>query len=292
MATTADNPTLLPAATTVGPVTLRVADGERALKLYRDTLGLTVLDQKSDRIALGGESGAPFLFLEVSPGAPPRPRQGYAGLFHVAILVPDRPSLGGVLGRIAAAGIPLGASDHAVSEALYVYDDDGNGLEIYRDRPRDQWKWNNGRVHIITAPLDLKNLLAEGMAQDQVKNPVPAATKIGHVHLQVGDLAETERFYAGTLGFALTAAMPQALFMSAGGYHHHLGSNIWDSKDAPPAPAGMAGLVDFTIDLPTKADLAATKARLEAADIKTESEGDELRVRDPGNNAIRLRSAA
>ncbi len=292
MATTADNQALLPAATTLGPVTLRVADGERALKLYRDTLGLTVLNQKPDRIALGGENGSPFLFLDVSPGAPPRPRQGYAGLFHAAILVPDRPTLGGVLGRIAEAGIPLGASDHAVSEALYVYDEDGNGLEIYRDRPRDQWQWNNGRVHIITAPLDLKNLLAEGMARGQGTKPVPAATKIGHVHLQVGDLAETERFYAGVLGFARTAAIPQALFLSAGGYHHHLGSNTWDSKGAPPAPAGMAGLVEFTVDLPSQADVAAAKARLEAAGIKTAADGDGVRVRDPGNNAIRLRSAA
>jgi catechol 2,3-dioxygenase len=289
MATTADSRTLLPAATTLGPVTLRVADSERALKLYRDTLGLTVLDQSPNRIALGGESGAPFLFLEVSPGAPPRPRRGYAGLFHVAILVPDRAALGGVLGRIVEAGIPLGASDHAVSEALYIYDEDGNGLEIYRDRPRDQWKWNNGQVHMVTLPLDLRNLLAEGAAQ--VTKPVPAATKIGHVHLQVGDLAETEHFYTDILGFERTATMPQALFMSAGGYHHHVGANTWDSRKAPPAPPGMAGLVEFTIDLQNKTDLAAAKARLEAPGIKTETDGKGLRVRDPGNNALRLRAA-
>ena len=210
----------------------------------------------------------------------------------MAILVPDRPALGGVLGRIAEAGIPLGASDHAVSEALYIYDEDGNGLEIYRDRPRDQWTWNNGQVHMITVPLDLRNLLAEGMAQDQVTKPVPAATRIGHVHLQVADLAETERFYSDILGFARTATLPQALFMSAGGYHHHVGSNTWDSRNAPPAPAGMAGLVEFTVDLPGKADLAAAKGRLAAAGIKTEADGDGLRVRDPGNNEIRLRAAA
>jgi catechol 2,3-dioxygenase len=291
MATTADNRTLLPAATTLGAVTLRVADGERALKLYRDTLGLTVLDRGRDRIALGGDNGALFLFLEIIPGAPPRPRQGYAGLFHVAILVPDRPALGGVLGRIAKAGIPLGASDHAVSEALYIYDEDGNGLEIYRDRPREQWKWNNGQVHMVTLPLDLRNLLAEGMAQDQVTKPAPAATRIGHVHLQVGDLAETERFYSDILGFTRTATLPQALFMSAGGYHHHVGSNTWDSRNAPPAPTGMAGLVEFTVNLPSKADLATAKGRLAASGIKTESDGDGLRVRDPSNNAIRLRVA-
>jgi catechol 2,3-dioxygenase len=289
MATTADSRTLLPAATTLGPVTLRVANSERALKLYRDTLGLTVLDQSPHRIALGGESGAPFLFLEVSPGAPPRPRRGYAGLFHVAILVPARAVLGGVLGRITEAGIPLGASDHAVSEALYIYDEDGNGLEIYRDRPRDQWKWSNGQVHMVTLPLDLRNLLAEGAAL--VTKPVPAATRIGHVHLQVGDLAETEHFYTDILGFERTTTMPQALFMSAGGYHHHVGANTWDSRNAPPAPPGMAGLVEFAIDLPNKTDLAAAKARLEAAGIKTETDGEGLRVRDPGNNALRLRAA-
>lgn len=290
MTTTADTRTLLPAATTLGPVTLRVADGERALKLYRDTLGLTVLEQAPDRIALGGENGAPFLFLDISGSAAQRPRAGYAGLFHVAILVPDRPTLGGVLGRIAQAGIPLGASDHAVSEALYIYDEDGNGLEIYRDRPRDQWKWNNGQVHMVTMPLDLRNLLAEGTAQDQVTKPVPAATKVGHVHLQAADLGESGRFYADILGLARTATLPQALFMSAGGYHHHVGANTWDSRNAPPAPAGMAGLVEFTIDLPSKVDLAAAKARLEVAGIKTEATGDGLRVRDPGNNEIRLRA--
>ena len=290
MATTADTRTLLPAATTLGPVTLRVADSERALELYRDTLGLTVIERAADRIALGGENGAPILFLEISASAAPRPRAGYAGLFHVAILVPDRPALGGVLGRIAKADIPLGASDHAVSEALYIYDADGNGLEIYRDRPRDQWTWNNGQVHLITVPLDLRNLLAEGMAQDQVTKPVPAATRIGHVHLQVADLAETERFYSDILGFARTATLPQALFMSAGGYHHHVGSNTWDSRNAPPAPAGMAGLVEFNVDLPGKADLAAAKGRLAAAGINTEADRDGLRVRDPGNNEIRLRA--
>jgi catechol 2,3-dioxygenase len=288
MPTAIKTQTILPAAT-VGPVTLRVADADRALALYRDILGLAVLD--ADTIALGGKGGAPFLFLEVSPGAAPRPRQGLAGLFHVAILVPDRATLGGVLGRIAAAHLPLGASDHAVSEALYIYDADGNGLEIYRDRPRDQWTWNKGQVHMITEPLDLPNLLAAGAAEGQVAKPLPAATRIGHVHLQVSDLAEAERFYSAILGLERTASRPGALFMSAGGYHHHVGANTWDSRNAPPAPPGMAGLVEFTIELPGAADVAAAKARLEAAGTKTEAEGKDLRVRDPWRNAIRLRAA-
>jgi catechol 2,3-dioxygenase len=209
----------------------------------------------------------------------------------VAILVPDRATLGGVFGRIAVANLPLGAADHNVSEALYLYDADGNGLEIYRDRPREKWPWYNGQIHMVTDPLDLPNLLAEGAARGEAEKPLPAATRIGHVHLQVGDLGLAERFYGGVLGFERTATMPSALFMAAGGYHHHIGANVWDSKNAPAAPAGMAGLVEFTIVLPTAVDVAAVEERARAAGIDTEADGDTVRVCDPWRNAIRLAPA-
>jgi catechol 2,3-dioxygenase len=279
---------LLPAGTAVGSATLRVAEAERSLGLYHDILGLSVIERSKQRIALGGAGGKPFLILEISPGAPPRPLEGFTGLYHVAILVPDRATLGGALARILDARLRLGSADHKVSEALYIYDPDGNGLELYRDRPSEQWDWRNGRLRMGTDPLDLKSLRAEGVGQES--KPLPAATRIGHVHLQVADLDDARRFYCDVLGFEQTAGRGGALFVSAGGYHHHVGLNVWDSLNAPQPPASMAGLVEFVIALPDAAALAATRTRIEAAGGATEPAGRDLLVRDPWQNLIRLRS--
>jgi catechol 2,3-dioxygenase len=253
-------------------------------------LGMELIERTPGRVVLGA-GGTPFLDLDVQPGAPPRD-ENTTGLYHVAILVPDRPTLGGVLARIGAAGVRLGASDHLVSEALYIWDEDNNGLEIYRDRPRAEWQWSGREVRMATDPLDLRNLAQDGLAAGKEREPMPAGTRIGHVHLQVGDIAEAERFYCDVLGFERTAGRHGALFVSAGGYHHHIGANIWHSRNAAPPAPGAAGLVEFEIVVPDQAALAAAKARLEAAGFATTQDRDGLRFRNPWQTATRIRAAA
>jgi len=280
---------ILPAATALGPATLRVADEKRALALYQDVIGLKVFGYENGRFALGaGEK--PFLFLDVIEGTTPRPRRNATGLYHVAILLPDRAALGSAISRLAGAGIKFSAADHNVSEAIYLYDADGNGLEIYRDRPREEWQWSGGLVRMGNLPLDFEGLLAEG-GKEEPDEHVPAGTLVGHVHLQVADLAKAEHFYCGVLGFTKTAALPGALFVSAGGYHHRVGLNVWDSLDAPPPPKTAAGLVEFTIELPDAAEVAVVKSRVEVAEISVEREHNGFIVRDPWQTRIRLRSS-
>ena len=275
----------LPNTTRIGSATLRVADEKRALTLYRDILGLKVMASENGRIALG-TGDTPFLFLKISSGSTPRPRRGLAGLFHVAILLPDRAALGSAIMRLANAGIRLGAADHNVSEAIYLYDDDGNGLEIYRDRPRAEWPWQNGLVQMANKPLDFDSILAES-GKDGPDEHMPAGTRIGHVHLQVGDLAAAEKFYVNTLGLTKTATMPGALFAAAGGYHHHIATNIWDSRDAPPPPPGMAGLVELTLELPST-EVAILKQRIETSGGTTKADGSNFLTHDPWRTQIRI----
>lgn len=288
-AATNSSPNLLPAATTIGTVTLRVADADRSLRWYGDMLGMELIDRTEERIALGA-GGEAFLFLDVRPGAPARIEET-TGLYHVAILVPDRAALGGVLARIARANVRLGASDHKVSEALYIWDPDNNGLEIYRDRPRDQWHWDGKTVRMATDPLDLQNLVADGLNAGTDRTSMPKGTRIGHVHLQVGDLAEAQKFYCDVLGFERTAGRHGALFVSAGGYHHHLGLNVWHSLNAPPPAEDAAGLMEFEIIVPDRAALTAAQARLEAAGFKTAGDAGSLRALDPWQIPFRLRVA-
>jgi catechol 2,3-dioxygenase len=224
--------------------------------------------------------------LDVVPGTSPRPRHT-TGLYHVAILLPDRAALGQAIARLMQAGIKLGAADHKVSEAIYLWDADDNGLEIYRDRPRAEWQWNDGLVTMGNAPLDFAGLLAEA-ARKRADAHVPPETRIGHVHLQVGDIEEAERFYCGILGFERTAEWRGALFASAGGYHHHLGLNVWESKNGPLPPKTAAGLEQFVIELPTDADVAAVRARIETAGLPVEPSGSAFVVRDPWQTAIRV----
>ncbi len=276
---------LLPAATQVGPVTLRVAEAERSLAWYRDMIGLELIERMPERLVLGA-GGKPFLILEVKPGTTPRIEET-TGLYHLAILVPDRASLAAVLARIAAARARLGASDHLVSEALYIWDPDGNGNEVYRDRPRNEWTWENGAVRMATIPLDLRNLLSD-LAPGAENKPVPAATRMGHMHLQVGDIDKAQHHYADLFGFVRTAGRQGALFMSAGGYHHHLGCNIWHSHNAPPAPLSAAGLVEFTVELPNTAAVEAAAKRFHDGGVATESVAGGFLVRDPWSIAMRV----
>ena len=236
-----------------------------------------------------GAPGEPFLELHGDRSAPPLNRRA-TGLYHFAILMPTRADLARSLRRIAEARWPLdGASDHLVSEALYLSDPDGNGIEIYRDRPREHWRRREGRLEMATIPLDLDTLLVES---GDASASVPPGTTIGHVHLQVADLDEAERFYSGALGLDVTVrGYPGALFVSAGGYHHHLGLNTWHSAGAPPPPPGSVGLRSFEVRLPDRAAFEHTFERVRAAGIEGETVDGGVLVRDPSGNGVLLKSA-
>ncbi|HEY5001833.1 MAG TPA: VOC family protein, partial [Ktedonobacteraceae bacterium] len=221
--------------TNIGLVTLRVSQLERSLLFYQGILAFQPIEQTPGRVLLGGQDKQPLLELIEVPGAGPQPRRA-TGLYHVAILLPTRRDLGRVFLRLAQANWQIGQGDHLVSEALYVSDPDENGLELYQDRPRSTWQWAKGNVVMATDPVDLRSLAADGQ-QAEPWDVLPAGTRVGHIHLQVGDIPGAKRFYTDILGFDITAEMPSALFISAGGYHHQIGMNIWHSAGAKPTPA-------------------------------------------------------
>ncbi len=278
----------------LGPATLAVADRERSLAFYRDFLGLGVIEEGSRHgeptITLGA-GPQPIIRLVVRPGIAPLPRD-VTGLYHAAILLPTRAALARVILRLAETRYRFGASDHAVSEALYLDDPDGNGLEIYRDRPRDQWTWREGRVQMTTVPLDLESIVAELGDGDPRWAPMPVGTTLGHMHLRVGDVEAAERFYADTLGFDVVAGFPGARFFSVDGYHHHLGTNAWESANGQLRSEGTAGLVEWEIVLPTVEDMVAVASRLTAAGVTIDARADgSLDVLDPWQTRLVLRTS-
>ncbi len=286
----------LPAETSMGPVHLRVADMDQALAFYHDVLGLQPPPQASSAAAvtLYGLDGRVLVALSTGPGVRPRPPRS-TGLYHFAILTPDRASLGATLRRLLETRYPIqGASDHGVSEAVYLADPDGNGIEIYRDRPRAEWPFENGELAMVTESLDAEGVLAESTGDWE---GLPRGTRMGHIHLQVRDLAEAEDFYTRGLGLDLMQRFPpvaqglgraSAAFMSAGGYHHHVGINTWASAGAPPPPQDAAGLQHFTLLLPNMNAIEAARTRLQTAGVLVEPQDDALLVRDPSGNAVRL----
>jgi catechol 2,3-dioxygenase len=276
-------------ATRVGPAALAVADLERSLAFYTDALGFALLGREGGRAVLGA-GGVPLLVLEEQAGARPFPGYGATGLYHFAILAPTRADLGRWLRHWLDQGYPLpGQGDHLVSEALYLSDPDGNGIEIYRDRPREEWAWAGGQVRMATDPVDIAGVLEEGARAGEPWKGLPAGTRLGHMHLQVGDITAAEHFYHDVLGFDVTAKLPGALFVSAGGYHHHVGLNTWQSRGAPPAPQGTAGLRYYVLELPDEAARASVLARLDAADVPhVQIAGGDVVVRDPWQNVIVL----
>src|SRR3954449_8648346 len=275
------------ADTRMGAVRLTVGDLDGVRDFYRDAIGLSELD-RADGVVRLGTNGESLVELTGNPDAPPRPR-GTSGLFHLAILVPSRADLARALQRVAEAGWRLsGASDHLVSEALYLSDPEGNGIELYRDRPREEWPVRDGVIQMDTLPLDLDGVLGE-LRREHGNAGMPPGTRIGHVHLNVGDLTAAEAFFSGALGFDVTVrGYPGALFVSAGGYHHHLGLNTWAGEGAPPPPAGSRGLRQFEIRLPSPGALAAEQDRLREAGFESEREGDRVHVTDPSGNAVVL----
>jgi catechol 2,3-dioxygenase len=272
--------------TTVGTVRLKVSDLERSRAFYERTLGLRATELDDGGLALG-PAGRPLVELRGDSSAP-RLDHRATGLYHVAILVPTRRDLALALMRIAEARWPLdGASDHLVSEALYLSDPDGNGIEIYRDRPREQWRRVGDQLEMATLALDLRDVLGE-LREDQAPQPlVPDATRIGHVHLQVSDIAAAEAFYSGLLGFdVVVRGYPGALFVSAGGYHHHVGLNTWNSAGSSPPAPGSVGLHNFELVLPSEAERDDLLTRVAHAGVPVEPVQGGAIVRDPSGNAV------
>ncbi len=277
-------------ATQVGLVSLTIADLDRSIAYYTEMLGFTLLERAGATATLGAPE-TPLLLLMELPGARrwPQDQYGYTGLYHFAIVVPTRADLGRWLRHWLELGNPLpGQGDHLVSEALYLTDPDGNGIEVYRDRPRSEWTWVGGQVRMATDPVDIRGVLLEAEREGQPWAGFPVGTRLGHMHLQVGNIPQAATFYRDVLGFDIVAQMPTALFVSAGGYHHHIGMNIWHSRNAQPAPAGMAGLRVFTLELPTQAARDAVLARAQAAGVAYTQEGEVVRIDDPFHNTILL----
>jgi len=277
----------LPARTGMGPVHLSVADLERSLAYYRNAVGLAVLEHVDGRVSLG--TGAiELLVLVEERGA--RPARGHTGLFHFALLLPARAELARWLAHAGRDRVPLtGLSDHDVSEAIYLRDPDEHGIEIYADRPRELWEGEVG-TRLTTFPLDVDALLGE--LDDPASEPfdgLPVGTVMGHVHFCVAGVPDTIAFYRDVLGFELTASLgEQAAFLAAGGYHHHVGANIWESAGAVPPPPGTARLLHATIVLPTAADRDDLVRRLEGSGQIVEETAHGPTVRDPSGNALVL----
>lgn len=269
---------------TVGTVFLRVADQARMTAFYEDAIGLRVHRTEGDTVYLGA-GGPDLLALIARPGAPRATR--VAGLYHVAFLVPTRRDLGRILHHFIATGTPLqGGADHHVSEAVYLADPEGNGIEIYRDRPRADWLIN-GRTHITTEALDFAGILGTAQGDDAPWEGLPAGTIVGHIHLRVASIAQTEHFYTQLLGLEIILSMNGmgATFLAYDGYHHHIGANIWASR--LPAPDDVLGLDHFILHLP-QPRLSAALARLNEAGIAVEQTPAGHRLMDPARNIIVL----
>jgi catechol 2,3-dioxygenase len=280
----------LPQATRLGAIRLQVADLSRSLPWYRRVLGLEPVDRSGDHVALGPPgTGRALVELHQRRGANPVPRRGRLGLYHYALLLPDRPSLGRFLRHLAEQNERAGMSDHLVSEALYLSDPDGLGIEVYADRPRSTWRHQDRQLVMATNPLDVDAVLDAGGTGRW--NGMPADTVLGHVHLYVDDLDRAARFYHAGLGLdRVVWSYPGALFLSAGGYHHHLGTNTW-AAGAQPAGENDARLLEWEIVLPEAGDVAAAAQSLERAGATVQREGGAATAADPWGTALRLRTA-
>lgn len=282
----------LPDATHLGPVRLQIADLRRALGFYQDVLGLRVLEAEAGGALLGAHGdGRVLVELNERRGAVPSPRGARLGLYHYAILLPDRASLGRLVRHFADAGVHAGAGDHLVSEAFYLTDPDGLGIEVYADRPRSSWRRVGRELMMATDPVDVADLLRA--AGDGRWTGMPAGTVIGHVHLHVGDLARAAAFFSEALGFdRITWSYPGALFLSAGGYHHHLGTNTWAGPGATSPSAEEARLLEWTVELPDANAIAEAARRLADAGYPAERVADgEVVATDPWGTGVRLRVA-
>ena len=280
----------LPAGTRVGQVYLQVSDLARSIAWYELVLGMRVLHREGSVATLGSQAdGPPLIQLNERPGANPVRKRGHLGLFHFAILLPDRAALGRLLRHLASIDAPVGASDHLVSEALYLHDPDGLGIEVYADRPRATWRHEGGELVMDTRPLDIEVVIAAG--GNLPWTGMPAGTVMGHLHLHVGSLDAAAAFYGAALGFTPTVwSYPGALFLSAGGYHHHLGVNTWAGEDAPIPGAGDARLLEWELVLPDSESVQRAGASLEEAGHVVRREAGGIRVDDPWGTMLSIRT--
>ena len=277
----------LPANINLQAVRLQVADLGRSVAYYERVLGLRALNSTRTRTTLAAQGDdTPLVELNELPGAAPMPRRGRLGLYHFALLLPDRAWLGRFVAHLASIGEYAGSADHLVSEALYLSDPDGLGIEVYADRPRSGWRTDGRALAMATDPLDLDDLVrARG---SELWSGAPRGTRMGHIHLYVGDLERAAAFYHGGLGLdRIVLNFPGALFMSAGGYHHHLGTNSW-AAGAPAAREGDARLLEWTVQVPRPADVEAAARSLTAAGFPVRRETADAIATDPWGTALRL----
>ena len=285
----------LPDATRLGPVHLRVADLARSLEFYERVLGFRTVRRDAAHAVLAAHGDdTPLVELHERAGARPMTPRGRLGLYHFAILLPDRASLGRFVRHLAEIGARAGAGDHLVSEAFYLQDPDGLGIEVYIDRPRETWRRVGRELMMATDPVDVASLVQA--AGEERWAGMPAGTVIGHVHLHVGDVARASEFFSEALGFDRTVwQYPGALFLGAGGYHHHVGANMWAGSGATPPTEGDARLLEWTIELPDTASVAAVADSLQRAGHPTEWAADaataaQFTTRDPWGTQVRVRS--
>lgn len=278
----------IPEDTRLGPIQINVPDLSRSIQFYLQALGFQLRNRTEKSAWLNAGKAEPILVLmEKGKGNPPA---GTTGLYHMAILVPSRYDLARSIRHLMESGWPIGGyADHGVSEAVYLSDQDGNGIEIYRDRPRTEWPYRNGQVQMVTDPIDLDGVLGELQGKEGQEGGLNPDTRLGHVHLKVSSIPEAINFYVNILGFNLMQRFgPRAGFVSAGGYHHHIGFNTWESDGAPPLPPGSPGLGYFTIILPNREELGKIANQVRQADIPVETFEQGWLVKDPAGNSIVL----
>lgn len=280
-----DVPLGLPDRAHIGAVHLQVGDLARSVEYYRTVLGLDVLETGAARMTLGVRGEAPLVYVVEKRGVSRAPARGRFGLYHFALLLPDRASLGRFAAHALRLGLRPGMAHHGVSEALYLSDPDGLGIEVYADTPRAFWRYRGNELVMTSESLDIGSLIAAGEGGEWAG--APAGTVVGHVHLHVGDLATAERFYHRALGFNRTMwSFPGALFFSAGGYHHHVGTNIW--SPGPAASSGEARLLRWELVVPTREHAIDAGQRLRQAGYDVNEMNDGVHVQEPWGTHVLL----
>ena len=275
----------LPPELRLDHVRMRVSDLNQALRFYVDRLKFNLL-KLSDNQAVLGTSDQQLLAIEEDKEATRYRTDQHTGLYHMAFLLPSRKDLARFVQHMNIIQHPFGFADHGVSEAIYLDDPDGNGLEFYRDRPQHLWKTTDGIVEMVNDPIDFHDLRQELAGSNTAWLNVPTKTTLGHMHLRVGDITLAENFYKSILGFDVTWRFQGALFVSAGGYHHHIGLNTWSSAGATSQPPNALGLVDFTISLPSETEITHIKDRLTAVGMDYVAHSQGLTVHDPWQHSI------
>jgi catechol 2,3-dioxygenase len=268
----------------VGEVNIKVKNLDHSLDFYQNIMGFQVLEKAGRKAVLTTDGKTALVTLEQPEGVVAKIART-SGLYHFAILLPSRADLSVFLRHMVQTGYPLGAADHYVSEALYLNDPDGNGIEVYRDRPSAEWDWNNGLVEMATEELDGNGILAESDAE---WSGLPAGTLMGHIHLHVADLKKAEQFYTKGLGFEIVSYYPQAAFLSTGGYHHHIAINTWQGEGAATPPINSVGLNWYSLVFPDEAARENAIKQLKQLGALITEEADFFITSDPSGNQIRL----